>query len=54
MELQLSVKREGFDPVVVEVEIENFDFIDSRQYREAMFDATMEQVKDELIRAGVL
>ena len=54
MELELTLYCEGSEVADIAVEIDNFDLIDTTEYRQALFDATMQGVKDELIRAGVL
>ncbi|AHJ88702.1 hypothetical protein PBI_RHYNO_44 [Mycobacterium phage RhynO] len=54
MEIQLSVAREGKDPLVVTAVIEGFELVDSAEYREFMFDATIEAMVKGIKGEGFL
>ncbi|QXN73882.1 hypothetical protein SEA_EAGLEPRIDE_44 [Mycobacterium phage Eaglepride] len=54
MEIQLSVAREGKDPLVVTAAIEGLGLIDSPEYREHLFDATIQSMVDAIKAEGFL
>lgn len=54
MEIQISVAREGKDALVATAVIEGMGLIDSVEYREYLFDATVEQLVTGIKGEGFL
>ncbi|AFU20711.1 hypothetical protein SEA_CHUPACABRA_42 [Mycobacterium phage Chupacabra] len=55
MRIQLMVDRErGASPLVVTADIEGFELVDSPEYREYLFDATVEAMVNGVKDQGLL